>query len=389
MKTLLKNILLNGRPRNILIDGGVFVDTDVQGEVADAAIVDCASKAILPSFFNTHTHSGMMSLRGGGDDLSLKAWLNDYVWPREAKFTPADIHDSSEAAAAEMTSTGTCFFNDMYFEVEQTVEVVRDSGMRACIGITMMDNHPKSQLDSKIDFLRHWSDPTGGRIQLAVAPHAIYTVGPERLVLSAEIARECGVKLHIHLSETKQEVDNCLREHGMTPVRYLDSLGVLGPNVIAAHCVWVDEQEWDILAERGVSVAHCPCSNMKIGSGRFPFELAVKSGACLTLATDSASSNNNLDMREEMKFAALLAKVTGDPELLPAAEIFKWATLNGAKAFGIKSGKIEKGWNADAVILDAANPRLNNGDLVSNWVYSADCSCIEATLCAGEFIYRK
>lgn len=384
---LLKDVLLDGEKRNILIDGGIFKDTAAPACIPGAQVVNCEGKAIVPAFYNTHTHASMMPMRGGGDDLPLAEWLENYIWPYEAGMTTEDIRQGGILALKEMKASGTVFFNDMYFDIEQTIDEVCKAGLRACIGITVMENHSKIELDGKKDFLSHWKDPSGGRISIAIAPHAIYTVGTERLKMAAAMARDNGLKLHIHLSETRKEVDDCLKEHGMTPVNYLDSIGFLGPDVIAAHCVHVNEQEWDLLAQRGVSVSHCPCSNMKLASGRFPYELAVKSGARITLGTDSASSNNNLDMREEMKFAALLAKVNGDPQLLPARQILSWATENGAAAFGIKAGKIEAGYLADAVLLDLGNIRLQPAnDIISSWVYAADCSCISDVICDGKFI---
>ena len=170
-------------------------------------------------------------------------------------------------------------------------------------------------------------------------------------------------------------------------MRYLDSIGFLGPDVIAAHCVHVDKEEWDILAERGVTVSHCPCSNMKLGSGRFPYELAIASGVRVTLGTDGSSSNNNLDMREEMKVAALLAKVTGDASLLSANLVLQWATRNGAEAFGYDSGVIAEGKLADAVLVSLDNPKMQPcHNLVSNWVYSADSSCIKHVICNGKVL---
>lgn len=187
----------------------------------------------------------------------------------------------------------------------------------------------------------------------------------------------------------------------MTPVRYLDSIGFLGDDVVAAHCVHIDEEEWDILAERGVTVSHCPCSNMKLGSGRFPYELAIRSGARITLGTDGCSSNNNLDMREEMKFASLLAKCvsvssdgtmsnTGDPTLLPAETVMEWATVNGARAFGIDAGEIAEGKVADCILVDLGAERMNPcHNLVSNWVYSASSDCVRTVICDGKIIMRK
>lgn len=389
MNTLLiKNVLHNGQKTDILVRDGRFKDFGAIAEGFEAGTVfDAEGMAILPAFYNAHNHAAMSLLRGYADDMPLQTWLQDHIWPYEANLTAADIRHGSELAVKEMLATGSVFFNDMYFDIEETIDIVDKAGMRAAIGITVMEAHSKAQEEQKWDFARHWQDPTGGRIQICVAPHAIYTVGSEKLKKAAALARECGLKIHIHLSETRKEVDDCLREHGTTPVKYLDSLGVLGPDVVAAHCVHIDKEEWDILAERGVTAVHCPCSNMKLGSGRFPYELAIASGARIALGTDGCSSNNNLDMREEMKFAALLAKVSGDPTLLPAEMVLDWATRGGAEAFGIDGGTIAPGKVADAVLIDLSAPQMQPcHNLVSNWVYAADSSCIRATLCEGRFI---
>ena len=390
MKTILKNVVLNGAKHNILISNGVFEDCNLPDSSLDSLssqchIADCTGMAILPAFYNTHNHAAMTLLRGYGDDTNLETWLHKYIWPYEAKLTAADIRKGSEWAVREMLETGTVFFNDMYFEIEQTMEIVERCGMRMCVGITIMDNHTPQQHREKVALIKSWKNRADGRITAAVAPHAIYTVNAENLKEAATLAREYGMPLHLHVAETRTEVENCLKQHGTTPVRYLDSLGVLGPNVIAAHCVHVDAEEWDILASRCVTVAHCPCSNMKLGSGRFPYELAIRSGARITLGTDGASSHNNLDMREEMKFAALLAKVAGDPELLPASQVLQWATVNGAEAFGINGGAIENGKVADGILLDLSHRSLLAGhSLISDWVYAADSSAISATLCNGQ-----
>ena len=353
---LLRNVSHEGRVCSILISDGRFADLDAPSDTPADKTVEAEGMAILPALYNTHNHAAMTLLRGYADDMPLEQWLQDYVWPFEDKLGPEDIRRGSDIAVKEMISSGSVFFSDMYFDIEETIKAVDESGMRAAIGITVMENHSKSVEEQKMQFVRDWKDPSGGRIQLVMAPHSVYTVGTDKLRRSAAFARRNGLRLHIHLAETRTEVENCIRDHGTTPVRYLDSLGFLGPDVIAAHCVHVDSEEWKILAERGVTVSHCPCSNMKLGSGRFPYELALESGCRLTLGTDGASSNNNLDLREEMKFAALLAKVNGDPALLPAAEIFRWATVNGAEAFGIDAGEIARGKLADAVLVDLGQP---------------------------------
>lgn len=431
---LLKNVLLDGECRDILIENGRFAaiepasavpyadtsrpeahggvsgpqtaaspvgELEARAVAASAEIVDASSFAVLPAFYNAHTHAAMTLLRGYADDMPLQKWLQEYIWPYEDGLTADDIERGSRLAVDEMLAGGTCFFNDMYFEIERTIKAVEESGMRTCIGITVMEMHSKAVEEQKREFVEQFRDSTGGRIQLAIAPHSIYTVGREKLIRSAEWARKCGLRLHIHLSETQQEVTDCLREHGMTPVKYLDSIGFLGPDVVAAHCVHVSGEEWDILAERGVTAVHCPCSNMKLGSGRFPYELAISSGVRVALGTDGASSNNNLDMREEMKFAALLAKAVsspapealvnvGDPTLLPADLVLKWATRGGAEAFGIDAGVIEVGKLADCILLDLNDISLRpNHNLVSNWVYAAGSSAVAATICNGRFVFRR
>lgn len=392
MKTaLLKNISLEGRLTDILIEGTRFKSTrpDIDTSMAET-VIDCTGKAILPALYNTHTHAAMTLLRGYADDMALDKWLQQYIWPFEDKLTPSDIRRGSAIAVKEMTGSGSVFFNDMYFEVDQTIEEVAASGMRAAIGITVMENHSKALQDEKTEFIKRWSDPTGGRISLVMAPHAIYTVGTEKLKWSAATARDHGMKIHIHLSETASEVENCLREHGMRPVEYLDSIGFLGPDVIAAHCVHVTPKEADILAERGVTVSHCPCSNMKLSSGIFPYETFIRSGCRITLGTDGASSGNNLDLREAMKFAALLAKVSGNPEQLPAEEVLRWASVNGAEAFGIDAGVIAEGKKADCILIDLSDIRMQPCyNLVSNFVYAADCGCISAVICDGKTIYSR
>lgn len=387
-KMLIKNVLCDGRKTNILIDGNRFGSLSAPDDVPGAEVIEAEGLAILPPFFNTHTHAAMSLLRGYADDMQLHKWLTQYIWPFEEKMTADDIREGSLLAVKEMIATGSVFFNDMYFDIDRTVKVVDDLGIRAALGVTFMESHTKAQQSEKLDILKHWQDPTGGRITLTVAPHAIYTVGSELLKKCASIAREGGYKYHIHLSETEKEVEDCVRLHGCRPVEYLDGLGVLGPNVIAAHVVHVNEKEADILARRGVTISHCPCSNMKLASGIFQYKMLKKAGCRITIGTDGDSSNNSLDMGEEMKFAALLAKVSsGDPETAPAEEIFRCATLAGAEAFGIDSGRIEEGALADAILVNLNSAKMQPcHNLVSNWVYSAGCEAIERVICDGRIV---
>ena len=388
---LIKNVLLFGKKSNVLIRGKRFGNIDAPADAQARQVIDGEGMAMLPPFYNTHTHAAMTLLRGYADDMPLHQWLTEYVWPFEQKMTAADIREGSRLAVREMIKTGTVFFSDMYFDVEETIDIVQEFGMRAAIGMTFMETHSKAQQAGKIDFLKHWVDPTGGRITLTVAPHAIYTVGPDMLQFCSRTARELGLKLHIHVSETLKEVEDCQREHGTTPVRYLDKLGVLGPEVVAAHCVHIDAEEADILAARGVTLSHCPCSNQKLASGIFPYKMAREAGCRITLGTDGVSSNNNLDMREEMKFAALIAKgASRDPLTLPAHEALEMATRNGAEAFGIDAGVIAEGKLADAILVrldDECMQPLHH--LVSNWVYAANSSIVDTVICDGRILMQN
>ena len=388
---LIRNVLLFGKKANVAIKGNRFSQIDAPADTPAKKVIEADGMAILPPFYNTHTHAAMTLLRGYADDMPLQKWLTEYIWPFEEKLTSADIRKGSELAVREMIKSGTVFFSDMYFDIEETIDVVQRYGMRAAIGVTFVESHSKSQQSDKLEMLRHWVDPTGGRITLTVAPHAIYTVGPELLKKCSNTARELGLKLHIHVSETRQEVDDCIRDHGTTPVRYLDSMGLLGPEVVVAHAVHVDEEEVDILAARGVTISHCPCSNQKLASGTFPYQRVRQAGCRITLGTDGTSSNNNLDMREEMKFAALIAKgASGDPQTMPAHEAMEIATRNGAEAFGIDAGVIADGKLADAILIRLDDESLQPlHHLISNWVYATNSSVVDTVICDGRILMQN
>ena len=390
MSTLLiRNVTLNGCTTNILVSGNRFASLNADAAAQADEVYDASGQALVPSFFNTHTHASMTLLRGYADDLALFPWLNDHIWPFEAKMKAQDIYAGAKLAALEMIRSGTTWFCDMYWMAEETVRAVAEAGIRATVGVTLMDNLGEAEIKRQLDFLAGWKDPTNGRIRLAVAPHAVYTAGADLLVRCAQAARENGQTLTLHVSETEQEVADCIKAHGMSPVRWLDHLGVLDGNVIAAHVVHVDEEEADILKERGVWIAHNPCSNMKLSSGIFASDMLMKKGCRLTLGTDGTASNNNLDMREEMKFAALLAKTRYCSETLPAEEVMRWATRNGALAAGLDAGVIREGSLADGIFLDLENERLvPNFNLVSNWVYAADTRAIKSVLCDGRLVMK-
>lgn len=396
-KILLKSVLMQNAGesparKDVLIDGNVFskiVDTSTP-EMADGTeIIDCKNFALVPAFYNGHTHAAMSLLRGYADDMDLSKWLNEYIWPFEAKLTDRDIEIGSRLAVLEMIKSGTVFFSDMYWHREQTMKVVEEMGIRASIGVTISDVLVSPEgLKANFDFLaRHTGESE--RVKLAVMPHSIYIVSEEYLRRSMEMAEKENYPLHIHLSETEKEIRDCLEQHGCTPVEYLQRLGCLNSRVQAAHCVHFSEKDMEIFAQSGASAILNPNSNLKLSSGIPSIVKMMDRRIPLGLGTDGDSSNNNLDMHEEMKLAALLAKVQGGADALPASEALKMASVNVAQVNGINAGIIAEGKLADGILVRLDNERMVPCfDLVGNWVYSADSRAIDSVLCNGRFVMR-
>ena len=396
-KILLKSVLMQNAGesparKDVLIDGNVFskiVDVSTPEMANGAEIIDCKNLALVPAFYNGHTHAAMSLLRGYADDMELSKWLNEYIWPFEAKLTDRDIEIGSRLAVLEMIKSGTVFFSDMYWHREQTMKVVEEMGIRASIGVTISDVLVSPEgLKANFDFLaKHTGESE--RVKLAVMPHSIYIVSEQYLRRSMEMAEKENYPLHIHLSETEKEVRDCLEQHGCTPVEYLQRLGCLNSRVQAAHCVHFSEKDMDVFAQSGASAILNPNSNLKLSSGIPSIVKMMDRRIPLGLGTDGDSSNNNLDMHEEMKLIALLAKVQGGAETLPASEALKMASVNVARVNGIDAGIIAEGKLADGILVRLDNERMVPCfDLISNWVYSADSRSIDSVLCNGRFIMR-
>lgn len=396
-KILLKSVLMQNAGesparKDVLIDGNVFskiVDASTPEMANGAEIIDCKNFALVPAFYNGHTHAAMSLLRGYADDMELSKWLNEYIWPFEAKLTDKDIEIGSRLAVLEMIKSGTVFFSDMYWHREQTMKVVEEMGIRASIGVTISDVLVSPEgLKANFDFLaKHTGESE--RVKLAVMPHSIYIVSEQYLRRSMEMAEKENYPLHIHLSETEKEIRDCLEQHGCTPVEYLQRIGCLNSRVQAAHCVHFSEKDMEIFAQSGASAILNPNSNLKLSSGIPSIVKMMDRRIPLGLGTDGDSSNNNLDMHEEMKLAALLAKVQGEAETLPASEALKMASVNVAQVNGIDAGVIAKGKLADGILVRLDNERMVPCfDLISNWVYSADSRAIDSVLCNGRFVMR-
>ncbi|MDR0932221.1 MAG: amidohydrolase [Victivallales bacterium] len=394
-RILIKNVTLKGEIVDVLIDGNRFGKIAYGIEDPAARVIDGSNKAIIPPFYNTHTHAAMTLLRGYADDMELFTWLNDYIWPAEAKLTGEDVYAGTRLALLEMIRSGTVFFNDMYWHCFDTIRAVEEMGMRCAIGLLYITGQDGEVLEHNRRChaeLLEWNGGDSGRLQIAHAPHAVYTVSEQVLRQVADDAWRDGRVIHIHASETGREVEDCLKAHGKSPIAYLDSLGIIGPRTVLAHAVHLSDADIEIIAERGAYLAHCPCSNFKLASGQFRYRDAVQKGQCLfTIGTDGCASNNNLSMLEEMKFAALSAKSeSGDPTVGKDFDIFRGATRTGAEAFGIDAGAIEENGLADALLIDLDNPRLvPNYNLVTNIVCSADSGCIDTTICDGRILMEN
>jgi len=393
MSLLIKDARLDGKTSDIYIEDEVFSDIACGLDQEADQVIDASGMAILPSFNNAHTHAAMSIMRGYADDLALHEWLEKHIWPYEANLFEDAVYHGTRLACLEMIKSGTTFFNDMYWFFHGTARAVEEMGLRANLSATLIDHFDTRTADEhKREKIRLYeeSQQYSSRIRFTLGPHAIYTVSEDSLRWCAEFAAEHELMVHIHLSETRKEVDDCLAKHGTTPVRYLDRIGLLGPNLVAIHLVWVDQEERELLAENGVMAVHCPKSNMKLSSGKFAYSQFAKTGIRIAVATDGCASNNNLDMGEELKFAALHEKAdTGLPTAMPAEECYCLGTSAPAEMFALNSGCIEVGRSADCILVDLDDVRLVPGyKLISDLIYSADSSCIDTTICRGKILMQ-
>lgn len=392
---LIKNAYHQGQCVDLLITGNRIERIAPQIDLPEGAtLIDATDKAVIPGLVNAHTHAAMTLHRGYGDDLPLMTWLQDYIWPVEDKMTEHDVYVGAKLACLEMIKSGTTCFLDMYMHPKQTARAAEEMGLRAMISYTLFDqgNPERAALDRQrsaeyLDYFAELSD----RISFNLGPHAIYTVSGEQLQFCHEFATKHNIKVHLHLSETKGEVEECQRLHGTTPVRYLERLGILSPNLILAHVVWIDDEEMDLLAKYGVSVVHNPASNMKLASGyAFEYERMKSKGIRVGLGTDGCSSSNNLDMFHAMRLASLLGKVWRfDSTAVSAQDIFAASTSVGADILGLDAGRIEEGRLADLSLVSLNRPEmvpLNN--LVSNLVYSASGSTVDTVIVDGRILMQ-
>jgi 5-methylthioadenosine/S-adenosylhomocysteine deaminase len=332
----------------------------------------------------------MTLFRGYGDDLPLMQWLREKIWPLEARLEPEDVYWATRLACLEMIASGTVRFWDMYWHPEATARAVQDAGLRATIAAPLIDTG-MGLASLRDDAERSLEDLVGrgDEVAAALAPHAIYTVGEEGLRWVAELAAERDLPIHIHLSETEVEVDDCVREHGDRPARYLDRLGVLGPRTLLAHGVWLDEEELELVAERGATIITNPVANLKLAVGRvFPYRRARDAEIPIGLGTDGAGSNNSLDLLADLKAFALLQKNEArDPAAVTAEEAWEIAIGRRAPLLGA-SGRLATGEPADFLLLRRDAPELSLGELTADLVYAAAGSVVDTCVVAGRPLMR-
>lgn len=394
MTILIKGVQWNGTTTDIYIEGKYIKQIGPALSLPADRVIHAEKKAVIPGLINGHTHAAMTLFRGYGDDMPLMPWLEKKIWPNEAKLTREDVYWGAKLACLEMIKTGTTTFFDMYHKWCATADAVQEMGIRGFLSGVCFDHFQEEQAEKcKKHNLKLFAeaDQYNERVKYAIGPHAIYTVSGPLLQWINDFSRERNVPIHLHLAETEGEVINSVKQFGLSPVRYLYKLGVLSPRLVIAHGIYVDSDEIRILADHGVKVVHNPASNMKLASGiHFKFKEMKEAGITVGIGTDGCSSSNNLDMIEAMKLASLLGKSwRKDPEALPADEVFRSATEEGALICGLKAGRIEEGYLADLCLIDLNLPAFTpNFNFVSNLVYAANGSCVDTVICNGKILMQ-
>ncbi len=386
----------------IAVSGTTILEVGTSKEIskkyASEAIIMGEGKAVFPGLINTHTHAAMVYFRGIADDLPLKEWLENHIWPAENRWLgPEFISDAIELACLEMLKGGVTTYNDMYFYEDAAGKVAKKIGMRAVLGVGILDFPSKSAnttdeyFANAESFIKNWKGDE--LITPCIAPHALYTCGTESLKRARRIADKYDIPIHIHLSETKWEVNEIKNRYRMTPVKYLDSLGFLDEKVLAAHCIWVEDDEIDLLAKRKVGVSHCMESNLKLASGFAPVVTMLMAGIKVTFGTDGAASNNDLNILSEMSTTAKVHKaLSNNPTVLDAKTVLLMATKWSAEVLGLgdKIGSIEKGKIADIVTINLKKPHLTPMyDVYSHIVYAAMASDVDTVMVNGKVVVNN
>ena len=394
---LLKNILCNDVRSDIYIDSDTIAKIVPTGSVpAEEAleVVDCSTKAAVPGFVNMHTHAAMSLLRGVGEDIAFHEWLAK-VWEIESHLDEEFVYWGTKVACLEMIKTGTTTFNDHYWYPLVAHKAAVEMGVRPVSSYVVINK--MTDTENEIEKVRCWkmyeaSKQWEKNLRFSMAFHAPYSVSEPMMIWAAEFARSHNLPLHIHLSETRKEVEDSRAAHGgLSPVEYLDSIGVLGPNLVAAHTLWLSDHDIELLGRHKVTCVHNINSNLKLSSGyHFAYRELKEAGCKVCIGTDGCASSNNLDMLEAMKTTAMMQKGWRfDPTVCPLDELLDMATVNGADALGLLTGRIEEGRIADINIVETDNYNfLSPGSFLAGLVYSTHSDCIDSVICNGKFVMR-
>jgi len=387
------NATLDGERMRMRVEDGRIAKLGPRIRPRDGdEVIDADGMAIVPGLVNGHTHAAMTLFRGHGDDLPLMRWLQEVIWPVEAHLDQEDVYWGARLACLEMIRTGTVRFWDMYWHPGATARAVEDAGIRATVAGPLFDLGDAAGGDGIPEMAERGLEEIGeprSHVEPALGPHAIYTVSEGGLRWIAEASAERGLPIHIHVSETEDEVVRCVADHGVRPAEYLDRLGVLGPRTVLAHGVWLDESELALVGERGATVVTNPVANLKLAVGRvFPYRAARRHEIPIGLGTDGAGSNNSLDLLQDVKILALLQKHEArDPSVLPAADAWRIVTGQITPLLG-GAGLIEEGQPADFLLVRAHTPELDVGDFVAGLVYAASGSVVDTTVVNGRVLMR-
>ena len=360
-------------------------------------IIDGHGKVAIPGLINCHTHLTMTLFRGIAEDQPLERWLKETIWPLEAKLKPEDVYDGALLGCLEMIKSGTTTFADMYFHEDQVAKAVEKAGLRAVLAQGILEagvsRRGEKMLQDSINFARKYKDYADGRITVQLGPHTLYTCGLDLLVRVRKKASDLNVGIHIHLAESEEKGRQIKQKHGLTEVELLEKIGFLSSDVLAAHCIHVTEKEMQLLAKHNIKVSYNPVANMKLAQGIAKIKDLLDLGVTVGIGTDGPASNNNLDMFQSMKIAALLQKQHyKDPTVLPAQTVLKMATLDGAKTIGLekKVGSLEVGKKADVILLDFKKPHLTPvHDFYANIVYSAHGSDVDTVIVDGKILMEN
>ncbi len=405
---MIKNglVLTMNKERLIIKDGCVAVEEgkivdlgktkEIEGKYKADEVINASEKIVAPGLINTHTHLSMTLFRGLIDDKKPKDWLPT-VWKIESNLTREEVYCGALLGALELIKSGTTTFSDHYFFMEEVAKAVRESGLRACLAQALLElmgpDLGQNKLSYTVDFAKKFRGAAGGRVETFLGPHALYSVTEETLKKIREVADKENFRIHLHMAESKWEIEMVKEKYGKTTVEKLNEMGFLKPDVVGAHSIFVSENEIKILAEKRVNVAYCPTTPIKAGVGVAPIPEMLQEGVNVSLGTDGAGSNNTLDLFRELRMAAVIHKLRKlNPETLPAFQVLEMATVNGAKTLGMEKGigSLEKGKKADVIIVDFKKPHVTPfHNIPSTLVYSTVGGDVDTVIVDGKVVMRE